>query len=86
MTLKTEKEVETTREKLLLLERAYAEARDESPVDDHTRKLTLQSLAHLMNQLKEEITRYEVRTRSSTKGEPTPVSPNVARPIAKRRP
>ena len=61
MELKDERELEVTREKLRSLE-----ARDQSvsqdPGDDaHIQELTLRSLKRMINQMKEEIARYESR-------------------------
>ena len=59
MELTAERELEVTREKLRSLE-----ARDQSvsqdPGDDaHIQELTLRSLKRMINQMKEEIARYE---------------------------
>ena len=62
MNLHSQRELDSTREKLRLLERRYDVIRREEDGNDRARSLTLQSLGVLMNQLKEEITRFEGRT------------------------
>ena len=62
MTLRSLSELEATREKLKLLQQRYDATRDESPQDAHVQELTLRSLKQLINQLKEEITRFESHT------------------------
>jgi hypothetical protein len=64
MTLETEHQVEVTRRKLALLEEHYERVRREPPEDEHVRELTLCSLMKFINQLKEEIIRYECRTKA----------------------
>ena len=59
MTLQSQSELEATREKLDLLQQRYDAMRDESPDDAHVQELTLRSLKQLINQLKEEIARFE---------------------------
>lgn len=59
MTLQSQSELEATREKLKLLQQRYDTTRDESPDDAHVQELTLRSLKQLINQLKEEIARFE---------------------------
>ena len=55
------RELEVTREKLSLLESLYeADKRDQSG-DAHVRELSMRSLKRLINQLKEEIARFESR-------------------------
>jgi hypothetical protein len=62
MRLETEQEVANTRRKLKLLEDSYQEALNETDDDDErVRELELQSLRRLINQLKEEVARYEAR-------------------------
>lgn len=67
MNLQSKRELEVTREKLRMLEEQYEATRNQPGADEHVRGLTLQSLKRLMNQLKEEIVRYESRmsTRST---------------------
>lgn len=61
MNLRSKRELEVTREKLRLVEQRYDAIRAEPSVDDHVQELTLRSLKGLMNQLKEEIARFEGR-------------------------
>ena len=62
MDLKDEREVEVTREKLRLLESRYDALRRESATDAHIRELTLRSLKRMINQMKEEIIRFQSRS------------------------
>ena len=59
MTLRNDRELANTREKLRMLEMSYEEARQESGADVELREAELASLSRLINQLKEEISRYE---------------------------
>ena len=59
MKLRNSRELEATREKLRLLEEQYEAARTRSSTNEHVRELTLRSLKKLVNQLKEEIARFE---------------------------
>jgi hypothetical protein len=59
MTLRNDIELANTREKLRALEERYEARRRESSPDRQVHELTLQSLKRLINQLKEEIVRYE---------------------------
>ncbi len=59
MSLQDNQELETTRQKLLLLEDTYRAAERDSSGSPHTRELELRSLKQLMNQLREEIARFE---------------------------
>jgi len=61
MTLQNAHELQVTREKLASLERRYAAVRADAKGDSHIQELTLQSLKRTINQLKEEITRFEAR-------------------------
>ena len=60
MTLRNDQELANTRDKLRLLEEMYRNASKDRSEDDHVRDLSLQSLKRLINQLKEEITLYEI--------------------------
>jgi hypothetical protein len=62
MTLRNERELENTKRKLRLLEESYEEARAD---DVHLREVEMESLKRLINQLKEEIARYEAHQPSS---------------------
>ena len=59
MTLKNNTELANTREKLRELEDRYASRLRETPANSHVHELTLRSLKRLINQLKEEIARFE---------------------------
>ncbi len=59
--------IEPTREKLRLLEDRYEKIRREKLGDDHLRELTLQSLKRMINQLTEEIARYEAHAGGGVK-------------------
>ena len=62
MGLQSQSELESTRRKLRLLQDRYDGHERERDGDSHTRQLTMRSLKRLINQLKEEIARYESRT------------------------
>jgi hypothetical protein len=53
------RELEVTREKLRLLEGSYRANKSEKGGDEHVRELSRRSLKRLINQLKEEIARFE---------------------------
>jgi DNA-binding transcriptional regulator YbjK len=59
MNLQSHRELEVTREKLRLLEERYEANIREQAGDEHVRELSMRSLKHLINQLKEEIARFE---------------------------
>jgi hypothetical protein len=59
MSLQNDLELANTRDKLRELEEAYGAALRRPIVNEHTREATLTSLRHLINQLKEEVVRYE---------------------------
>lgn len=61
MSLQSDRELEATREKLRRLEECYDEEKRNPDGDAHAQELTLQSLKRMINQLKEEIVRYESR-------------------------
>ena len=67
MTLQSQRELEVTREKLQLLETRYEANKREQGGDEHVRELSMQSLKRLINQLKEEIARFESRGSLKTK-------------------
>ena len=58
MDLKSDIELINTKRKLRDLEEGYEEARADTE-DEHLRELEMESLKRLINQLKEEIARYE---------------------------
>ena len=59
MTLQSKAQLENTRAKLKLLEARLSELEREPAANARTRELTRQSLKKLINQLKEEIVRFE---------------------------
>ena len=63
MTLDTEAELINTRAKLLELQQRYDALRGDKCEDPRVRRLTMISLKGLIDQLTEEITRYESRGR-----------------------
>jgi hypothetical protein len=69
MSIQNRRQLENTRKKLLILEERCRtlEAEPESNTPSPTRELTLRSLKKLINQMKEEIARFE--SRASAKSE-----------------
>jgi hypothetical protein len=61
MTLDNETEFANTRAKLRELQERYEALRVDASEDPRVRRLTMMSLKRLINQLTEEITRYESR-------------------------
>jgi len=61
MMLQNDAELANTREKLREVERWYEELGGDQSEDEHVKQLTLRSYKRLINQLKEEIARYEAR-------------------------
>ena len=61
MNLRNEREVANTRRKLERLEALYSAHQTETGGDEELREVSMQSLKRFINQLKEEIARYEVR-------------------------
>jgi hypothetical protein len=61
MSLQSQRELELTREKLQSLEQRYEAHEREQTGDQHVRELSMRSLKRLINQLKEEIARFESR-------------------------
>lgn len=61
MSLNSPLELQATREKLRLLEERYEANRRDRTGDEHVRELSMRSLKQLINQLKEEIARFESR-------------------------
>ena len=59
--LRSEREVANTREKLRLIEESVERLRNEAGDDEKLREASMQSLTRFINQLKEEIARYEIR-------------------------
>jgi hypothetical protein len=64
MSIENERQLENTREKLRLIEEHYERRRKEPADDKDARELTLWSLNKTINQLKEEIVRYECHAKS----------------------
>lgn len=64
MNLKSQTDLDNTREKLRLLERLHAEASADTEGDAEVRDAELESLHRQINRLKEEIARYEARQPS----------------------
>ena len=62
MTLVNAKQFQATKEKLRLLESRYAIIRTAPTEDENARDITLRSLKQLINQLTEELARYESKT------------------------
>ena len=67
MSLQSQNELDTTRKKLRLLEERYEADKREVSGDGHVRELSMRSLKRLINQLKEEITRFESRSSLGTR-------------------
>jgi ribosome-interacting GTPase 1 len=61
MELRSKREVEVTRDKLRSLENRYRAVKQEPGTDTHIQELTLRSLKRMINQMKEEIARFESR-------------------------
>ena len=68
MTLESRRELEVTREKLRGLEQLYAATQATGTEKSYARTLTLRSLRRTINQLKEEIARFEARSTSAAPG------------------
>ena len=60
MSLKNDIELANTRAKLARVEARYRALRDETGGDEELREATMESLKRFINQLSEEITRYEI--------------------------
>jgi hypothetical protein len=73
MELKDEREVEVTREKLNRLEAHYRALNQDPGEDAHIQELTLRSFKRLINQMKEEIARFEARRSSRATQSPATV-------------
>lgn len=63
MTLRSRRELEVTKKKLRSLEQQYALTCQEEGEDPYVQELTLESLKRMINQLTEEIARYEAHAR-----------------------
>jgi hypothetical protein len=62
MNLQSNRELQATREKLRLLEEHYRKRLAEPAQNARTRALSLQSLKRMINQLTEEIVRFEAHS------------------------
>ena len=67
MSLMNEQELSVTREKLRMLEESYAAARQDASGSRHAQELELRSLQRLINQLREEIARFEAREAATAR-------------------
>jgi hypothetical protein len=65
MTLQSPRELRVATEKLHTLEKRYEAIRAKPTTNEHLRELTLRSLKQTMNQLQEEIVRFESRATGS---------------------
>ncbi len=61
MSLQSPRELNATREKLSMLEALFEADKRDLSGDAHVRELSMRSLKRLINQLKEEIARFESR-------------------------
>ncbi|HEV3262739.1 MAG TPA: hypothetical protein VG013_38240 [Gemmataceae bacterium] len=61
MSIRTQRELQVTRQKLQLLEERTKVLGQQPAADAHVRELSLRSLQTLIKQLKEEIARFEAR-------------------------
>jgi hypothetical protein len=68
MSLLSQREQEATRDKLHLLEERYEADKRPQGGDEYVRELSMRSLKRLINQLKEEIARFESRSSLRTDG------------------
>ena len=62
MTLRSIREAESTRKKLRLLEQQVTDLSMQSNAQQHANELTVRSLTQLINQLKEELARFEAKS------------------------
>jgi hypothetical protein len=69
MSIQSKPELEVTRRKLRDLEDLYHKTRTAAGDNDYGRQLTLRSLRRNVNQLKEEIARFEAREKAATSDE-----------------
>jgi hypothetical protein len=66
MTIETKQQLLNSKEKLRQLEEHYQRRKDEPTDNDYARQVSLRSLRRLMNQLKEEIIRFEAHHKVSS--------------------
>ena len=62
MSVQSNRELEVTRKKLRELEQLYAKTESDSAEGRYARELTLRSLRRTINQMKEEIARFNAHT------------------------
>ena len=67
MSIENKKQLEATRQKLAWLEHEYASAKDQPQANTQVQDLTLRSLKRMINQMKEEIARFENAVGSGAK-------------------
>jgi hypothetical protein len=63
--IKDDLELKTTRRKLAELEAAFEAARSRTDRSEYSRRLTMQSVKRMINQLTEEIIQYESRIKAA---------------------
>ena len=66
MSLQDEQELAVARVKLAKLEKSFSAARQDATGSPHAQELELRSLRQLINQLKEEIARFEASEAATT--------------------
>ena len=67
MTIENKRQVESTRKKLAWLEREYESAKLQPEANRRVQELTLRSLKAMINQMKEEIARFESGVGSASR-------------------
>lgn len=70
MDLRNDRELANTRVKLERLESLYSAHESETGGDEELREITMASLKRFINQLKEEIIRYEIRQSARRSSQP----------------
>jgi hypothetical protein len=65
MSIQDDFELKVTREKLGWLQQQYDEARNRTMENEQTREWTLRSLKDMINQMTEEIIRYESKAKDA---------------------
>jgi hypothetical protein len=68
MNLESHRQADNTREKLRLLEERCRAIAEEPGELTYARKLTLRSFGRMMNQMREELARFESRAAASGRG------------------
>lgn len=76
MELKSRTAVENTRKKLRMLEELYEKSKRENDGSEHVRELSRRSIKRLINQLTEEIVRFESRAANGVGRKAPPHSVN----------